>query len=302
MLNSRSLFFALVAAVAALAIGGCGGSRHNASAASAKPLVEQGRPPLITGLAVDPAGRSLLLATNIGLYRVSSDGRKLQPIGASARESAAHGPYGERVSSLAFDGAARLLGSGHPNRVVDHLPPFLGLLESRDGGQSWKGIARAGFSDLHVLLVQSGIVYAFDTILGGVVVSRDGGHNFVEETAPEGPTVLDMAVDPRDGRYILASTPQALFASTDDGASWHRLVAASEARLTWTAVGLFRADADGTVMRSPDRGVHWSAVGKLPGTPGKLIASGGELYAALDNARIYTSGDGGAAWKLLFKP
>lgn len=308
VLKSRSLpclaIGTLLTVAPALALTACGDSSRRAStAAASKPLIETGRPPLITGLAIDPTDHSILLATNVGLYRIDSDGKAVRPIEAHAAESGADGPFGERVSSLAFAAPHRLLGSGHPNRVVDRLPPFLGLLESRDGGRSWKGIARTGFSDLHVLLVAGASVYAFDTTLGGVVVSSDGGRTFAERTAPEGPTVIDMAVDPGDGRYILASTPAAIFASSDQGNSWHRLARATEARLSWSSAGLFRADSDGAVRRSEDRGRNWAAVGKLPGSPGKLVqAGGGELYAALNDARILRSTDGGREWKPVFSP
>lgn len=306
MLSSRSLISAGLGALAATTLAACGGaSSHVASTASAKTrLVEAGRPPYITGLAIDPAGHSLLLATNTGLYRISANGSDLQPIYARASVNGKSGPYGERVSSLAFEGSGDLLlGSGHPNRVISGLPPFLGLLVSHDDGQHWSALARAGFSDMHVLLVQDSTIYAFDTVLGGVVVSTDGGHNFAERSAPEGPTVLDMAVDPRDPRYILASTPQAIFASSDQGTHWRRLALTTESRLTWNSTGLFRADADGEVLRSVDRGRNWTPVGKLTGTPGKLVETApGELYAALDDGRITTSSDDGRTWSVLFSP
>ncbi len=304
MLSSRSLLRAGLSALAATTLAACGATSHTASReASSTRLVEAGRPPYITGLAIDPSDRSLLLATNTGLYRIAANGSALHPIEARASVGGAAGTYGERVSSLAFAGAGVLYASGHPNRVVSHLPPFLGLLVSHDGGHNWSAVARAGLSDLHVLVLQNGIIYAFDTVLGGVVVSTDAGHTFAERSAPAGPTVLDMAVDPQDARYVLASTPQAIFASKDQGTSWRELARASESRLTWTSAGLFRADADGRVLRSVDRGGGWTQVGRLAGTPGKLVeASAGELYAALEDGRIATSRDGGRHWNVLFSP
>ena len=180
---------------------------------------------------------------------------------------------------------------------------YLNYRVSTDGGRDWSAVARAGLSDLHVLLVQNNVIYAFDTILGGVIVSTDGGHNFAEGSAPSGPTVLDMAVDPKDARYVLASTPQAIFASSDQGMTWSQLAVAAESRLTWVGEGLFRADADGRVLRSVDRGRSWAQVGTLPGTPGKLVeTAAGELYAALIDGRITTSTDGGRQWSVLFSP
>jgi len=305
VISSRCLLSAGLSALAAATLAACGNAAPHAASTtlSSAHLVEAGRPPYITGLAVDPSDHSLLLATNTGLYRISANGRELHPVQAHVTVGGAAGPYGERVSSLAFEGPGRLLGSGHPNRVVTHLPPFLGLLVSTDGGRDWSALARAGFSDLHVLLVQDRTIYAFDTVLGGVVVSTDGGHTFAEGSAPAGPTVLDMAVDPKDARYVLASTPQAIFASSDQGMSWRQLAIAAESRLTWMPAGLFRADADGNVLRSSDRGRSWTQVGKLAGAPGKLVeTAAGALYAALDDGRIATSLDGGRQWSNLFSP
>jgi len=305
VLGGRCLLCAGLSAVVAATLAACGGAAPHTSSttASSSRLVEAGRPPYITGLAIDPSDHSLLLATNTGLYRISADGRQVHPVEARVSVGGATGPYGERVSSLAFDGPGLLLGSGHPNRVITHLPPFLGVLESHDGGRDWSGLSRAGFSDLHVMLVQNGTIYGFDTVLGGVVVSTDGGRTFVEGSAPSGPTILDMAVDPKDGRYVLASTLEAIFASSDQGTTWRRLAAAGESRLTWTPAGLFRADADGGVLRSADRGRSWTQVGRLAGTPGKLVeTAAGELYAALDDGRVATSSDGGREWHVVFSP
>lgn len=266
-------------------------------------LVEGTRPPYITGLAIDPSGGAILLATNRGLFRISADGKRIQTIHARARAHRHNGPFGQRVSSLAFLDAGHLFGSGHPNGVATGLPAFLGLIESTDGGRSWTSVARTGFSDLHVLLVVNRNFFGYDTVLGGVVVSTDGGRTFVERSAPSGALVLDLAVDPHDSRYMLASTPTAIFRSLDQGKSWHKAQAAEESHLAWTSNGLFRADADGTVLRSNDRGVTWRRVGRLSRPPGKLVEQpDGTLYAALIDGSVVTSRDAGRMWSTLFAP
>jgi hypothetical protein len=273
------------------------------SRATTTKLVDPGRPPSITGLAVDPAGGAILLATNVGLFRISADGRRLQAIGARARAQGREGPFGRRVSSLAFLDAGHLLGSGHPNPGPSRLPAFLGLIESTNAGLSWTAVSRAGFSDLHVLLVVNGTVYGYDTVLGGVVVSTDGGRTFTERSAPGAAVVVDLAVDPRAPRYLLASTPTAIFHSSDQGKRWHKLQAANESRLAWTPNGLFRADADGTVSMSSDRGLTWLRAGRLPRPPGKIVElPNGTLYAALIDGRIVASRNRGRTWSTLFAP
>ncbi|HEX5224436.1 MAG TPA: sialidase family protein [Solirubrobacteraceae bacterium] len=298
----------LTVAVATLA--GCGSAAHETSATAppsavkSTPLVDAGRPPYITALAVDPADRSLLLATNRGLYRIDAEGRHARPIAAQARAEGREGPFGQRVSSLAFVGGRELLGSGHPNGTAGGLPPFLGVIESLDGGRRWSAIARAGMSDLHVLVASGAAVYGFDTVLGGVVASSDEGRSFAERLAPPGEAlVLDMAIDPHEHRHLLASTLTAIFSSPDGGNTWRRIAAGAEAHLAWMAPGLYRADADRSVQASTDGGATWRRVGSLPRTPGKLVElPDGTLYAALIDGSIVSSRDGGHSWKGLFAP
>jgi hypothetical protein len=290
-------------------LAGCGGSARTKIAstvpftAPSTRLVDGSRPPYITGLAVNPADRSLLLATNRGLYRISADGRHAQAIAARARAGRRVGSFGERVSSLAFVHAGELLGSGHPNGSARDLPPFLGVLESLDSGRDWTATARVGFSDLHVLVVSGSTVYGFDTLLGGVVASYDSGRTFVERSAPPGAFVLDMAIDPHANRRLIASTESAIFSSPDGGSTWRRISSGVGSHLAWAAGGLYRADADQSVQISSDGGVSWRPVGKLPRTPGKLVeVADGTLYAALVDGSIVTSRDAGRSWKALFAP
>ena len=67
-------------------------------------------------------------------------------------------------------GPQTLLGSGHPDRK-GVLPEFLGVLRSEDGGRTWTVIARLGEADLHRMVLKQGKLYAFDAVLGAVLVS-----------------------------------------------------------------------------------------------------------------------------------
>jgi photosystem II stability/assembly factor-like uncharacterized protein len=291
-------------------LAGCGSSAHTTSAptppltVTSTRLVDGTRPPYITGLAVNPSDRSILLATNRGLWEIDAEGHHAQAIEARAHAEGHVGPYGDRVSSLAFLTPKELLGSGHPNGVTGGLPPFLGVINSLDGGHTWTAIARAGMSDLHVLVISGSTVYGFDTVLGGVVASSDGGRTFAERFAPPGEAlVLDMAIDPHETRHLLASTQTAIFSSADGGNTWHKISSGDESHLAWMAPGLYRADANRTVQTSTDGGTTWKTVGELPRTPGKLVElADGTLYSALIDGSIVISRDGGRSWKTLFAP
>ena len=290
-------------------LAGCGGSARTKSAstvpftAPSTRLVDGSRPPYITGLAVNPADHSLLLATNRGLYRISADGHHSQTIAARARAGSRVGSFGQRVSSLAFIHDGELLGSGHPNGTARDLPPFLGVLESSDNGRNWTAIARVGFSDLNVLVVSGSTVYGFDTLLGGVVASYDSGRTYVERASPPGAFVLDLAIDPHANHHLIASTESAIFSSPDGGSTWRRISSGEESRLAWGTAGLYRADADQSLLTSSDGGMSWRLVGKLPRAPGKLVEmADGRLYAALTDGSIVTSRDAGRSWKALFAP
>jgi photosystem II stability/assembly factor-like uncharacterized protein len=208
------------------------------------------------------------------------------------------GRFGANVSAFAFTGPDRLVGSGHPDSPT--LPGSLGLIESSDDGRSWTAVSRVGLSDLHVIEPQPGALVAFDTTLGATIVSRDGGRTWSERQTPAS-AVLDIAVDPRDPGYLIASTGKLLSRSADQGNRWKPLGPADRAELAWGGKGLFRADHDGTVLTSTDRGRSWSRVGKLDSSPGKLVeAADGTLYAALDDGSIQRSDNGGREWKTVF--
>jgi photosystem II stability/assembly factor-like uncharacterized protein len=223
----------------------------------------------------------MLLATNRGLYDIK--GSKATPIRSEVKVKQETGRFGTKVSSFAFTGPDKLVGSGHPDSPT--LPGSLGLIESSDDGQSWTAVSRVGLSDLHVIKQESGTLVAFDTTLGATIVSRDGGKTWSELSTPAA-AVIDIAVDPSDPAYLIASTGKQVARSTNQGRSWKTLGPATQAELAWGSKG---------------RGVSWSRVGKLDGAPGKLVqVSDGTLYVALDNGAIQRSEDGGRGWKTVF--
>ena len=285
---------ALAVIAAALLLAGCGGEEETSSS-----LVEPGNPPPVNSLAIDPAGDGLLLTTNRGLYRIA-DGEATR-IDAEVATPDGKSPVGKFLAVAATpDG--NLAGSGHPDEKK-RVAGFLGLLGSEDGGQSWEVVSRYALADLHVIHPIDGTIYAADAVLPAILVSPDGGKSWEEHSAPHG-NVLDFVVDPEDPDYLIASTEDQMFHSTDQGKTWTPVARAGSARLAWPEAGaLYRADADGLVYTSDTRGDGWEVVGRIDGEPWKLVAAeSGELYAALADGAIVSSSDGGESWKEYFTP
>jgi photosystem II stability/assembly factor-like uncharacterized protein len=195
-----------------------------------------------------------------------------------------------------------MIGSGHPDKL-GALPNFLGTIESDDGGRTWRVISRLGDADLHKIVIKHDRLYAFDAVLGAMLISKDGGRNFVEEFTPRG-LIIDFEVDPRDPEHIFAANDKELFRSQDGGKSWRPADVGEGIRLVWPAPdALYRAEKDGSVQRSRDGGASWQPVGKVPGEPYKFKATGPEaLLLALSDGTIVQTEDGGRTWKETFRP
>jgi hypothetical protein len=289
----RARLGTLPLAVAALLIPlSCGDEDSSSS------LVDPERNPPINALGVDAAG-DVLLTTNRGFFRIRNGEAKRIP----AQVSTPNG-RGEIGTFLAFTalGDGELLGSGHPDQR-GKLASFLGLIRSEDGGRHWRTVSRYGFTDLHVLRVAHGRLYAYDAVLGGLLVSEDDGRTWRESLVPSGP-VADLVVSPADGDELLLSFEDRIMSSSDRGRSWQPLVGAERPRMAWpSAEILYRADRNGRVMESEDGGASWSLIGVLDGEPWKLEAIDSEhLVAALRDATIMESRDGGRTWEELFSP
>lgn len=287
----------------ALAAAGCGGDSSQATKPTLKTsskLVDKTKTPYVNALELAPDG-DFLMTTNTGFYKIAKDGSEVEPVrGATVRASEGTSPVGKFLEI--FDaGNGELLGSGHPDDE-DALPPFLGFMRSNDGGKTWNVVSRLGQADLHVIRRVGSRLYAFDAVLGAVLISEDGGRTFAERFTPK-ELVLDIAVDPKDPEYILASTERVIYRSDNDGRSWRAMGDAPAARMAWLDSGeLYRGTQDGKWSVSKDRGETWEELGELPGEPYKVRAVDAKvIHVALADASIASTDDGGATWRVTFR-
>ena len=239
----------------------------------------------VHGLGVNPGDGALYIATHTGMWRVSRGAVKPEPVGDS------------RQDTMGFTVAGRdhFLGSGHPDSFDQ--PPLLGLVESLDGGATWKAVSLAGEADFHVLRAVGKRLYGYDVTHERLMTSRDGGKTWTERKVNA--RVVDLVPDSQAPDRVLASTDAGLLTSTDAGATWSR-VSRVIGLLGWPAPNrLFLVGADGTVQLSRTRGRAWTRVGTIGGQPAAFLArTSRELYVAVHDGRILRSRDGGRSWQL----
>jgi len=274
-----------------VAVAGCG---EQADADRSAAAIGDPGPIHVHGLGVDPADGALFVATHTGLFRA--------PAGELRAERVA-GRYQDTMG-FAVVGPGRFLGSGHPD-LGEKLPPFLGLIESHDAGQTWKPLSLLGKVDFHVLEAGGRRIYGygsdFKTREQRLLSSVDGGRRWQRLAPPE--PLISLAIDPGDARRLLASGERGVYRSRDGGRSWTPLDAPVAGLLTWNAAGAFLAGGDGRVWRSAGASGPWRAAGSIEGQPAAFDnGRERELLAALHDGTIKRSTDDAATWSIRSAP
>lgn len=242
----------------------------------------------VHGLAVDPGSGTLHVATHAGLYRIDDTHTAV------------------RVSSQAPDlmgftvvAPRHFLASGHPD-VHGDGPANLGLMESTDGGATWRTMSLSGAADFHGLKAAHNAIYGYNSTDGAFMVSTDGRNWQSRSTLAMGASV----VSPADPDAILAVGRTGLHRSTDGGRTWQAVPATPPvAVLSWDAgQQVWGVAPDGTVWQSADSGSHWQQRGSVSGQPQAVSAHDGTVFVATAGDRIVASTDGGMTWASRYAP
>jgi hypothetical protein len=282
---------ALAAAMLTFVVAACGGDEPTVQPAEQQPADQTESVHHIHGLGVGPANGTLYVATHTGLFEAPVGERQLRRIGDSEQD----------IMGFSVVGADRFIGSGHPDPDDAGSPPNLGLIESRDGGDTWKNISLLGEADFHVLQSSGARIYGFNGIEGRLMVSADGGRQWARRTPPA--AMYDLAIDPRDRDHIAASTERGIFSSSDAGKTWRPRRDDTAGLLAWPAPDrLYLVDGNGQAQRSADGGRQWQSTGNVGGQPVAFRAHESELYVALADSTVKRSTDDGARWTLRASP
>lgn len=286
----RSPLVALGALGLAFGVAACGGDDGADAGTTSAPGDARADLEHIHGLGVDPGSGDLYVATHYGLFHAAEGQTTLARTGESRQD----------IMGFSVVGPRRYIGSGHPD-PSQNLPPNLGLIESRDGGKTWKNISLLGKADFHVLRSAGPQIYGFNSGTGTLMTSSDGGRRWTERDPPA--PLFDLAIDPTDSKRIVASTERGIFTSQNAGGRWRPLRDEVAGLLAWpSARSLFLVDGQGGVARSADGGASFDPVGSIGGQPSAFVSHGNDLYAALGNGNVLASADGGSNWSVRAMP
>ena len=289
-LGARSV---VAAATLLLAVTGCGADQEAAPEQfTGAPLEAQDPgPEHVHGLGYDAKQDILYIATHTGMFELTGDAAKARRIGDSYQDTMGF----TLVSPDVF------LGSGHPD-LRDELPSQLGLITSTDRGRSWDPVSLLGEADFHVLRAQGKTVYGFDARSERLLASTDAGRSWKTLVPPE--ALLDLAIDPRNPKHLLASGGAVLYESQDGGRSWKAVANGIAGHLAWPAPGrAYLADPAGSFLAARGASGPWRSRGALRSPAAALLAVDERtLFAALHDGTIVRSGDGGATWKVRSTP
>jgi hypothetical protein len=273
--------------LAGLALAACGEQAEPSGSASRPSEPGQVH---IHGLGLNPADGSLFIATHTGLFRALPDRDRSERVGDSFQDT----------MGFAVVGPDHFLGSGHPDGRARDLPPFLGLIESRDAGRSWQPVSLHGEVDFHVLEAAGARVYGygsdFATREPRFMTSTDGGKRWERLQAPE--PLISLALSPEDPQLLIASGEAGIHHSSDAGRSWRPVDAPATGLLAWTRAAVILIDLDGKVWHATNPAAgRWRPAGVIGGPPAAFEhGREGELLAALHDGVVKHSTDDGRTW------
>lgn len=287
MPSVRRFPFALVV-VAGLLAGCASGTSDPAGSGPASSFAV----PDVHGIALDPADAGVLyVATHTGLLKLEEDAR-WSAVG-TARDDYMGFSMHPRNASIVW-------ASGHPARGGN-----LGVIQSKDGGASWRFLALEGV-DFHAMAVSPADparLYGFWR--GQVLRSDDAGASW----APVGPlSVTGFAPHPTQRDVVFAATVKDVQRSDDAGVSWTRVSAhpAISVAVDPNAPDVLYAGSTLGAHKSLDAGRTWAPMplpeGATIGHFATHAATSGLVYAASFQVGIYKSTDSGATWTTVRAP
>lgn len=222
----------------------------------------------VHGLGKDPGSGNLLLATHTGLHRAG--GGTFTRVGPAVD-----------LMGFAVVGPGHYYASGHPQPGVD-LPEPVGLIETRDGGETWTALSRGGESDFHALTAAGDGAIGFD----GALRRTDDTRTWSEVGTRFEPLALTGAAG---DRHVVAGTESSVIVSADAGRTWSAVPGSPAPALVSRADNAVIAlTADGRIHLADATGTAWRTEDLVAPGASALVASGSTTELEI----VVLTGDG----------
>lgn len=275
---NRLVRAAVPAVLVAALVAGCSGEGEPTSAEQA-PEAPLGH---VHGLGTDPGSGTLYVASHLGVFTLTEEGTVSRVA-----------DRWQDTMALTVVGPGHLLASGHPDLRED-LPVQLGLLESRDGAETWQPVALSGEADFHALETNGDHVWGYDAVSGRLLTTTDREQwTTVAQRAP----VVDLAAG-ADPETVLATTPEGrLLRYHVDGGPPEQVKGAPPVVLVdrsgdGSVVGV---TADGVLHVAEPDATRWRRAGEVPGAPHAFDTSDAGWHVATADG-VHRSEDEGRTW------
>jgi photosystem II stability/assembly factor-like uncharacterized protein len=273
--RARLLALPGLAVATLLVLSGCGGQQEPAAAPAPEAALGH-----VHGLGTDPGSGTLYVASHLGVFAMPEDGSVSR--------------VADRwQDTMAFTviGPGHLLASGHPDLRED-LPVQLGLLESRDGAETWRPVALSGKADFHALEASGNRLWGYDSVSGRLLTTTDRAQ---WTSVTVGKPFVDLAQG-EDAESVLATTPEGQLLRFDVDGRAEQLDAPPVVLVDRAeAGGLVGVTADGVLHVAGADGTGWRRAGEVPGSPHAFDASDAGWHVATADG-VHRSEDEGRTW------
>lgn len=226
------------------------------------------------------SGKTILLGTHEGLF-IMRNKKTVVRVGNEIFD----------VMGLSIDGN-RFYASGHPGPETKLLNP-VGLLQSENGGKSWRKISLEGKVDFHLLESLGSELYGADSQSGNLLYSKNYGKNW----SSRGENLFsDIAINPTYKNSALALAKGKLVTTKKSFLS--KSIIAPElsfSQIEWSKKSLLAA-SERKLLYSLDQGKTWKvkyifdgAITGLAQSPQLIVAiTGSKLWASTDQGKTFS--------------
>lgn len=185
-----------------------------------------------------------------------------------------------------------LVASGHPSQGSTKPNP-IGLVQSLDGGLTWKDVSLVGKVDFHFLEGAGSDLYGADSQTGKLMYSADSGKKW--RTLGTN-TFTDIAVSTEMSGMAMAISDSELLLTENAFKSTSKIKSTLKiTQIEWRKSGLY-ALSGSSLYKSTNSGKTWTKQSTFKGVPGILSASD-QLMLVTVGSDIYTSKNEGKSFR-----